>query len=289
MNEFETDTDGGDSFEAWRLGVTGDFGGPINESILLGLELGYQYASYDFQLGNGPGRPPDYGTDKLPWDPWGGINSFDIVPSTTLLVGSRWSVVAAVPIRWSGEVGARRNAASAGISAIARWQVNDALRIGGGIGVTSQIEASAETFPIVALDWRIGPSLELRTEGGWIQGGKTSLYWGPNEAIRLSFSVGWERNRFRLDDNGPRSDRNGVGEIRAVPIEVGMRFQFVEGAFFDFRAGLGVAGRFRVEDSSGDKLYDQDYDPAPRVAIGLTIPFGLPRRSGAPTSEAPTR
>jgi hypothetical protein len=278
INEFDTDTDGGDEFKAWHLGVGGDFGGPINESILLGMDLGYRYASYDFRLDNAPGQPPGYGSNELPWDPWNQINTVDLAPSATILVGDSWSVVGAVPLRWSGEVGARRNAWIAGISALARWQVTDGIRIGGGLGVTSQIEGNAETFPIIALDWKISPSFDLRTEGSWFQGGSTMLLWGPNEAIRLSFSVGWERNRFRLDDNGPRADRNGVGEVRAVPIEVGLRLRFFEGAFFDFRAGLGVAGRFRVENSDGDKLYDQEYDPAPRVAIGLTIPFGLPRR-----------
>jgi hypothetical protein len=275
-NEFDTKTDGGDEFRSWRVGMGGDFGGPINESILLGVRAGYHYASYNFNLQHGSGDPPRYGSNELPHDPWGSINTADLAPSMTVLVGDRIAVVAAVPIRWSAEVGSRRNAASAGISGIVLWQVTDSFRVGGGIGVTSQLEANAETFPIVSLDWQITDALQLQTEGSWIQGGNATLLWGPNRAVRLSLSAGYERNRFRLDDNGFRADRNGIGEITAVPIDVGLRFEFYEGAFFDFRVGLAVAGRFRVENDHGNKLYDQQYDPSPRIGLGLTIPFGLP-------------
>jgi len=271
--EFKTETDGGDSFESWRVGVAGDFGGPINESILVGVRTGYRYTHYDFRL---DGPSPGYGGSELPRDPWGAVNTFDIAPSTTILVGNSFSVVAAVPIRWSGETGAEKNGLIAGISAMARWQITDTFRIGAGIGVTSALEDDAETFPLVSLDWKITDSVVLRTEGSWIQGGNTMLLWGPNEAIRLSLSAGYERNRFRLDDNGNGPDKDGIGEITAVPIEVGLRFRLYEGAYFDFRAGLGVAGQLRVETDGGRKLYEEDYDPSPRISIGLRLPFGLP-------------
>lgn len=276
--EFETETEGGDSFESWTSTLAGDFGGPINESILIGIEGDYQYSNYDFNLDGPSGMPSVYGSDKLPREPWGPINSFDITPNTTILIGSRFSVIAAAPIRFSAETGSQRNAWTAGVSAILRWQVTEDLRVGAGIGVTSQIEDNAETFPIVSLDWVITNALELKTEGSWMQGGNAVLLWGPNEAVRVSFSAGYERNRFRLDDNGFVTDRNGVGEITAVPLEVGLRLRLYDEAYFDFRAGLGVAGRFRVESSSGRKLYDERYDPAPRIGLSLTLPFGLPSR-----------
>ncbi len=270
-SEFETDTDGGDEFESWRVGLSGDVGGPINESILVGFHARYRHSEYDFHLDNGPSAA--YGSNELPRDPWNGLDTIDLMPTATILVGSRASVVAAVPIRWSGEVGADRNAFIAGISAVASVQVTDRFRAGLGIGVSSQIEDDAETFPIIVLDWKINEALRLTTEGGWTQGGRAGLYWGPNEALALSFSVGYERNRFRLDDNGTLPDTNGVGEITAVPIEVGLRLRFARGAHFDVRAGLAVAGRFRVENPRGQKLYDQEYDPAPRISLSLSIPI----------------
>lgn len=275
-NQFKTKTDGGDRFESWRMGIGGDIGGPINESILVGVQAGYRYANYEFHLDNPPGVPSVFGSSELPYDPWGSINTFDIAPNTTILVGDRFSIVATVPIRYSGETGARENGFSAGISGLVRWQVTDKLRIGAGIGVTSQLEDDAETFPIISFDWQISETINFRTEGSWIQGGDAILIWGPNETFRLTLSAGYERNRFRLDDNGPRIDRDGIGEITAVPLEVGLRFRLYERAFFDFRFGMAVAGQIRVENSNGNTLFEEDYDPAPRLGLSLSVPFRLP-------------
>jgi hypothetical protein len=281
QNEFETDTDGGDEFESWRIGVGGDWGGPINESVLVGFQGHYQHAEYDFRLDNGTAPSASYTTNELPKEPWGGIDTIGLTATTTILVGNRFSIQGAVPIRWSGEVGAERNGFAAGISAIASWQIVDSLRVGLGIGVTSQIEGSSETFPLVSLDWQIADTLRFATEGSWIQGGSAALLWGTSHSVAMSFSVGYERNRFRLDDNGTLPDTNGIGEITAVPIEIGVRVHLVEGAYLDLRAGLGVAGRFRVENDRGQKLYDQNYDPAPRLRVALTIPIGA-----APTPQS---
>jgi hypothetical protein len=281
-NEFKTKSDGGDEFDAWGLGASAEFGGPINESILIGFRTGYRHTSYDFNLG--PAAPADFGGTALPRDPWNSVNTLDFLPNVTFLVGSKVSVVVATPIRWAGESGSDRNGFSAGVSALARWQVTESLMIGAGIGITSQLEDSAETFPLIALHWRITESLEIQTEGSWLQGGSAVLLWGASESIRLTLSAGYERTRFRLDDNGHARDRNGIGEVTAVPIEVGLRLQFIERAIFDVRAGLAVDGRLRVESRTGNKLYDQQYDPAPRVGVSLTIPLNLPARRSSRTA-----
>ncbi len=274
LNQFETETDGNDDFDVWRLGVSGDVGGPINESILLGFAARYERSEYEFDLAPAGARPPGYGTNALPKDPWNGLDTIDLVPSTTVLVGSRGQVVVSVPIRWSAEVGSDRNAFSAGLSALASWQITDRLRAGLGLGFTSQIEDDEETFPIVALDWQIHPTLRFSTSGSWVQGGEAALVWEPNEALALLTSAGYERNRFRLDDNGTTLDTDGVGEVRSVPVEVGLRLRFPGGARFDVRAGFGFDGRLRVETRSGNRLYDEDFDPAPRVGVGFTLPLG---------------
>ena len=277
--EFKTRTAGGDSFESWTTTIAGDFGGPINESILVGIDAAYQYSNYEFRLDGAPGVPSVYGSAELPRDPWGPINTVDITPSATILIGDRFSLAAAIPIRYSGETGSRRSAVTGGASALVRWQITEGIRIGAGLGVTSQLEENAETFPIVSFDWTITSDMQFRTEGSWTQGGLASLLWGPNEAIRIRFSAGYERNRFRLDDNGFVADRNGIGEITSVPLEVGLRLRLYEDAYFDFHFGLAFAGHIRVENSTGDKLYEQSYDPAPRIGLALTLPFGLPSRS----------
>jgi hypothetical protein len=275
-SEFETKSDAGDEFHAWRTGIAGEFGGPINESILVSFGTRYAHSSYDFNLDFG--SPPVYGTTSLPRDPWNSLNTIDFLPSTTILVGEKVAVVLALPIRYAGESGTDRNGFAAGVSALVRWQISDKVSVGVGLGVTSQLEKEAETFPIVALKWRITEGLTLMTEGDWFQGGRTTLLWGTSNSIRFTISAGYERTRFRLDDNGTTADTNGIGEITTIPVEVGVRIRLMESAFLDVKTGLGIAGRIRVESDNGRKLYDQQFDPAPRVGIAITFPFGLPAR-----------
>lgn len=272
--EFESKSDAGDEFDAWRSGVYASFGGPINESILVSFSGRYAHSSYDFNLDNG--APAEFGGTQLPREPWNTLNTLDLLPSATILVGSEVSVVASVPIRWAAENGADRNGFAAGISALVRWQVNDSLSVGAGIGVMSQLEDDAETFPIVSFRWRIDESFEFRTEGSWYQGGNATLLWGASDAFRLTFSVGYERTRFRLDEYGTAADTNGIGEVTTIPLEVGIRFRIIDAAYLDVRTGLGIAGRIRVEADNGNKLYDQQYDTAPRVGVAIIFPFGLP-------------
>ena len=275
-SEFETKSDSGDEFHAWRTGITGEFGGPINESILVNFGTRYSHSKYDFNLDFG--SPATYGTTRLPRDPWNSLNTIDFLPSTTVLVGENVAVVAALPIRYAGESGTGRNGFAAGISALLRWQINDALSVGIGLGVTSQLEKNAETFPIVALKWRIDEGVTLMTEGDWFQGGRTTLLWGTSDSIRFTLSAGYERVRFRLDDNGTTADTNGIGEITTIPVELGVRIRLMESAFLDVKTGVGIAGRLRVETDNGRKLYEQQFDPAPRVGLAITFPFGLPAR-----------
>ena len=276
-SEFETKSDAGDEFHTWRTGVEGEFGGPINESVLVGFGTRYAYTDFDFNLDGG--SPSTFGGTQLPKDPWNSIHTLDFLPNATVLIGQRVALVTTVPIRWAAETGSRRNAFTGGLSALLRVQLNDAITLGAGIGFTSQLEDDLETFPVVSLRWQIDDGLALSTEGSWQQGGRAILTWGPSDSIQLFTSLGYERTRFRLDRNGRAADRNGVGEVTTVPLEIGVRLRLGASAALDFSTGLGIAGRLRVEDDRGRRLYDQQYDPAPRVSIALRVPFGLPPRT----------
>lgn len=273
LNEFDTQTRGGDEWNAWRVALDGGLEGPVRDWLRVGVRTAYQHADYEFHFDHAQ-RPASYGGRELPRAPWGGVNTIDIAPTATARFGDRFAAELAVPIRWSGETGARRNGFAAGVTGLARVRVTGNLSLGAGAGVTSQLEGPTQIFPIVAIDWRILPGFDLRTQGSFVQGGRAMLLWGASEAVRLVLSAGYERNRFRLDDNGIADDRHGIGEVEAVPVEVGFRIALFERGLLDFRTGFGFAGSLRVENANGRRLYSDRYDPAPRMGLSLTIPLG---------------
>jgi len=60
---------------------------------------------------------------------------------------------------------------------------------------------------------------------------------------------------------------NGVGEERGVPIFLRATYDFTRQLSLHLLAGVVVGGQLRVEDSSGNKLRQDDFDPAPRFAV----------------------
>ncbi len=73
--------------------------------------------------------------------------------------------------------------------------------------------------------------------------------------------------RFRLSDTGPVS--NGVGQESGVPVFLRVTRNFTEQMALHFYCGVVAGGKLRVENSSGDKLRTEDFDPAP--LFGLTF------------------
>ena len=73
--------------------------------------------------------------------------------------------------------------------------------------------------------------------------------------------------RFRLSDTGLVS--NGVGQKTSVPVFLHLTRNFTDQMALHVYGGVVAGGKLRVEDSSGDKLREEDFDPAP--LFGLTF------------------
>ena len=237
-----------------RAGTSYDLGGGNRA----GVTLNYDYYDFSFSGANGFGAAP-----------WGTIQRYGVAVPMSFAVGDGWSVGFAPSADWFKE-----NGASTGDSLV--WggtlsgtkQFAEGNRLGLGVGVFSQIEKTS-IFPFVIVNWRlndrwrlinplpIGPTgpagleLDYRFDGAWTAG------------IGASYRV----LRFRLSDAGPVS--NGVGQESGVPVFVRLTRNFSDQMALHFYGGVVAGGKLRVENSSGDKLREEDFDPAPLV--GLTF------------------
>ena len=77
--------------------------------------------------------------------------------------------------------------------------------------------------------------------------------------------------RFRLSETGPV--QNGVGEERGMPLFLRATRDLREQMALHLYAGVVVAGELRVDDSSGNNLRKDDFDPAPFFAATFTARF----------------
>jgi len=83
----------------------------------------------------------------------------------------------------------------------------------------------------------------IRRDGGWTAG------------VGASYRV----LRFRLSDTGPVS--NGVGQESGVPVFLRVTRNFTDQMALHLYGGGVAGGKLRVENSSGNKLREKDFDP----------------------------
>lgn len=124
-------------------------------------------------------------------------------------------------------------------------------------------------FPFVIVNWQIDERWRLSNP---VQAGPA----GP-AGLELSYALygGWETglavayrsNRHRLDKDGPFP--GGVGEHRYIPVVARIGRSLSETLKLDFYLGAEANTEFRVEDRDGNRLFEDDQDPA--VLLGVSL------------------
>ena len=224
-----------------------------------GVTLNYDY--YDFSFSNASA----FGNVA----PWGTVQRYGVTVPLSFAVGDGWNVGFAPSADWFKENGADTGDSLVGgatLSGAKRFQ--DGNRLGLGVGIFSQLEET-KAYPFVIVDWRLsdrwrlinplpngptGPAgleLDYRFDGGWTA--------GAGAAYRVL--------RFRLSDTGPVS--NGVGQESGAPVFLRITRNFTDQMALHFYGGIVAGGKLQVENSSGDKLREEDFDPVPLA--GLTF------------------
>lgn len=264
VKQFESSLDTGGDFDVdryfFRFSATRDVGDAWNA----GISLGYGESRYGFSGSSGFGGI----------DPWSRIRGFRISTPIRYRADNNWSFVGIPSLRFSGESGADSSDSQKwGVLAAAAYRVSDRLTIGPGVGVFSGIEDDTDFFPIVLVDWKISDTLSLKTGRGLAasRGPGLSLSWIPMQRWRFSLEGRYEKTRFRLDDGGLVP--SGVGQDRSIPIALTATYMPGPDLELSLLGGMEFAGELRLEDASGNRLVESDYDSAPFAGALVKVRF----------------
>jgi hypothetical protein len=212
-----------------RGGTAYDFGGGKRARVT----LSYDYLNYSFSNASAFG-----------WvAPWNVVQRYGVAVPLSFRVGDDWSLGFAPSADWVKENGANAGDSlvwGATFSGVKKFEGGNLLGL--GAGVFYRIEKTS-AFPFLIVDWRIDGN---RTAG---------------------IGAAYRSPRFRLSDSGPV--RNGVGEERGVPVFVHVTRRLGNEMALHFYGGVVAGGSLRVENSSGDQVQKEDFDPAP--LLGLTL------------------
>jgi hypothetical protein len=225
--------------------------------------LAYHGTYYHFTNGSDIGR-------RLLWSD---IHQVTGVVGVGWKASEAWTFVALGIGRGAGEGGATARDTLTGGGALAidyEWSEN--LSTGVIVGVLSQLEDSAAIVIVPTIDWSFGEDWRFRL--GIVEMTYPGL--GPELSWRSS---GWEvaaggsyqKRRYRLKDEGPPN--KGIGEETAFPVFGRVGYSPNENVSLAVMGGVTVAGEVRSGQENGDKIFKENYNPAPFVGVQLHVRF----------------
>ncbi|MDP8218359.1 MAG: DUF6268 family outer membrane beta-barrel protein, partial [Candidatus Theseobacter exili] len=194
--------------------------------------------------------------------PWENINSGRIAIPLFIRLNEEWALLGIPMASFHAAEGANLgDSFSGGGIAGFIYKFNDNLSIGPGLGVMSAIEDNPTIFPVLLIKWQISETLLLKTGKGIgaSLGPGVFLDWQASEKWILSTGARYEKLRFRLDEKGEIPD--GVGEDRSFPLVGSASYSITENATLSVLTGLSLFGKLELEDSNGDRIEKENYDP----------------------------
>jgi hypothetical protein len=236
----------------------------LDEKLQLGLSVGLGRADYDFSGSQGFAA-------ARPWDK---VDEFRLGLSSRYRMNERWTLFALPALRFNAESGASLgDGMTAGLLGGASYRLSDSLSIGPGFGVFSEIEDSASFFPVLLIDWQITDSLSLETGRGYAasRGPGLQLNWRHSSQWRYAFGARYEKQRFRLDDDGVAAD--GFGEKSSIPLYALAEYRVTPKFRVQLIGGAELDGELNLEDDDGGRLDSTDLDTAPFFGLNLGLQF----------------
>lgn len=191
-------------------------------------------------------------------------------------IGGAWSLLISGSVGFSVEDGARVDDAITGgtISGV-MYELNDAVQLGIGVLVRTQLEDDARVFPIPLIQVRLDLSEDWRLVLGGREGLRLSYTPTPSLELSAGFAIGGAAGTSdtRLDRRGfaPR----GVLRSRRFPFEVELTWNPFGPRVLELRASAGVFvyQKLEIDDRRGRSLSDVRTEPMAYGTLGLSWTF----------------
>ena len=252
---------GGD-FDATGVGIRAGTSSGFGAGHRAGVTLHYDYLDYDFSSRTAFGDAP-----------WGQVQRFGFGVPLVFGGADGWFYGITPSVEWSRENGADlgESVVYGGILSATKAFAPD-QRLGLGLGVFSDIEET-KVIPILVVNWRLNDrwSLVNPLPAGPAGPAGLELNYRFDNGWDLGLGAAYRSPRFRLSENGPTPD--GVGVERGVPVFLRLSADFADHESFFLYAGAIVGGELRVEDSGGNTLSEESFDPAPLLGATFRMRF----------------
>ena len=264
----DTDLDGGGEFSFWMISGGVSSGRMVSDNVKIGLNGDYRAIGYDFNV-----PPVAVGLGSVRVDPWDTVHVLRLNPLLTYLINDRWSVIGGPIVEFSGEESANFGDSLRGGGLFGFGYRRDKFYVAFGVLAMTEIEKDARIQPFVLIDWKITKGLALGLKADNSRGGEFRLSYAFTDKFNLGFGIGVRRELFRLNGDGPGIRRDGVGEESSTVAKITAVYQINKKLAIEGYGGVTVDGEFRLENKTGKKIAQADYDDAGFGGMKLRFSF----------------
>lgn len=254
--------DNGGDFDAAGIGMRAGTSTGFGAGHRAGVTFYYDYLDYGFSSQTAFGDAP-----------WSQVQRFGFNVPLVFSGADGWFYGITPSVEWSRENGADlgESVVYGGIVSATKAFAPD-QRLGLGVGVFSHIEET-KAIPILVVNWRLSDrwSLVNPLPAGPVGPAGLELNYRFDNGWDLGLGAAYRSLRFRLSETGPTPD--GVGEERGAPVFLRLSTDFSDQASLFLYAGVIVGGELRVEDSGGNTLREESFDPAPLLGATFRMRF----------------
>jgi len=256
------DIDDGGDFDAKGVALRAGMRTRLSDGVHGGVSLNYDGIDFDFS-----------GRGAVGGAPWGNVQRIGLSLPFTFQGAGDWTYGVVPSVEWSRENGADSGDSQvygAIVSATRSFAADK--RLGFGLGAYSHIEEN-RVIPLIIVDWRLNERWRLVNPlpAGPVGPAGLELDYRFDNGWNLGVGATVRSLRFRLREDGPV--RDGVGEETGVPVFLRASTQFGNDSSLHLYAGAIVAGKLRVEDSKGRKVYEESFDPTPILGATFSTRF----------------
>jgi hypothetical protein len=257
----DLDTDG--DFGLQSYGVAGNYKQGLAGGHAIGFGAAAGLDKYSFS------NSSVFGNDA----PWDDIQRFALNMQYSYRIDQQQSLFVMPSVEYAGESGAdfSESLRFGGIVGYVK-QFSRTLTIGiGGAVYTGMEDTSA--YPIILLNWQFAQDWRLGNSyrpGPTTPAGLEFTYTGL-ENWQLGIGAAYTSTRFALDDSG--TAREGYGENESGLIYLSGTYAISDQSSLDLFLGTTFGGELSIEDSDGDSVASEDYDPSLVLSVAYTFSF----------------
>lgn len=262
----KTDLDKGGSVELSGWTIKGGSTWGLSPTTTLGLDLRADIDDWHFA-----DEPGAFGGHL----PWRSVSRLSASLPYGFGLGDGWNASVSPSVDISAEEGASLGKSFGyGLTGMAiKGFARDKI-IGFGLAAYHTIEQN-KVFPFIIVDWKLAENWRLSNplQVGPAGPAGLMLSYALNPRWELGVGAAYRSYRFRLAEDNPIA-KDGVGEVRYLPVFAQTTYHGDGNWRFDIYAGAMTQGRVTVMDTTGKAdLAKDDVKTAPAFAASFSVPF----------------